>query len=292
MTTATATVRGDAVGAVPTDDLGPSPLASLRPTGPSGVLDGGFELLRFRFRRLVGLAACFYVPIRLLDLVAMVTSGDAWETYYIGPMVFAAGGDSVWSWVVAASYPIALSILGLCVGHLVMRQLHGGDAPFRELLGVGLRRSWVAVLILPFAWLIKGLLSCIPLAFIVADALVFICSVVAGAEGLGPIRAWRRGMQLTRRSLGPMMGVVVGGLIISQLLRVSFSTGPMLLAFQLGASDAILSLIGQLGALVVLVAEPLTACIAARAYLELRCRHEGLDLRTRIVDRFGAGEPT
>ena len=33
-----------------------------------------------------------------------------------------------------------------------------------------------------------------------------------------------------------------------------------------------------------LVTEPLTACIAARAYLDLRCRRDGVDLALRQND--------
>ena len=83
-----------------------------------------------------------------------------------------------------------------------------------------------------------------------------------------------------------MLAVVFGGLLISQMLRISFYAGPVLLAANFSTNEVVLTAVAQAGALVVLVAEPLTACIAARAYMDLRCRTEGADLRRRLHERF------
>lgn len=258
----------------------------MRPLGPAAILDAGCELFRLRARRLVGLAACLFIPIRILDLLFVIASGESGERLHIGPQVMQLGDASGWSWLVVALHSGALSVLGLAVGRLVVRMADGGDASFRELLALAARRSWVALLIVPIALLVRAPLSCIPLGFVFGDALLFVASVVAGSEGLGPWRSVRRSISLTRQSLGRMVGVSLGGLVLSQLLRLSFYTGPMVLAASFGANDAVLTVIAQAGALVVLVAEPLTACIAARAYLDLRCRHEGADLRRRVHQRF------
>lgn len=283
-----ATARGDAPEP---DDLRPADheriLRSLRPMGPGAVLDSSFDLLRLRFRRIVGVAACLYVPIRILDLVTMIASGDAEDRYQIGPAILLMGGDSGWALVVALLQSFALSVLGLCVGHLVVRMVDGADATFRELMSLAVRRSWVALLVMPLIFLVRAPLSCIPLGFVVGDALVFTTSVIAGAERLGPWRAFRRSLTLSRRSLGPMLAVAFGGLLISQMLRISFYAGPVLLAANFSTSEVVLTAVAQAGALVVLVAEPLTACIAARAYIDLRCRNEGADLRRRLHERFG-----
>jgi hypothetical protein len=283
-----ATARGDAPEP---EDLLPADheviLRSLRPMGPGAVLDSAFDLLRLRFRRLVGVAACLFVPVRILDLVTMIATGDATERYHVGPALLLLGGDSGWSWLIVVLQSLALSVLGLCVGHLVQRLVAGADASFRELMSLALRRGWVALAILPLTFVIRAPLSCIPLGFLAADALVFTTSVVAGAERLGPWRALRRSIALSRRAFGRMLAVVLGGLLISQLLRISFYSGPVALAANFSTSGAVLTAVGQAGSLVVLVAEPLTACIAARAYLDLRCRNEGLDLRLRLHERFG-----
>lgn len=281
-----AVARGDAPWPRTPGPTGPSPFDSLRPAGAGAVLDDAFVLLRTRFGRIVGLAACLYVPIRILDLVTMISAGDAVERVQVGPSLLAYGAGTGWSWIVLILQSLALSVLGMCVGHLAMRMAVGEDATFREMARLALRRGWVAVLVVPLGLLVKVPLSCVPLGFLLGDAFVFLSSIVAGAEGLGPIHSWRRGMQLTKRSYGRMLAVVLGGLVISQVLRVSFYVGPVLLAGALFGSDAVLTVIGQVGALVVLVAEPLTACIAARAYLEQRSRTEGLDLRRRVHERY------
>ena len=290
-----ATARGDAPEP---DDLRPADheriLRSLRPLGPGAVLDSSFDLLRLRFRRIVGLAACLYVPIRILDLVTMIASGDAEDRYQVGPAILLMGGDSGWALVVAVLQSFALSVLGLCVGHLVVRMIDGADASFGELLALAARRSWVALLIMPLTFLVRAPLTCVVfgVGFVLGDALVFTTSVVAGAERLGPWRAFRRNLALSRRAYGPMLAIAFGGLLISQMLRISFYGGPVLLAANFSTSDAVLTAVAQAGALVVLVAEPLTACIAARAYLDLRCRNEGADLRLRLHERFGAPAAT
>lgn len=279
-----AVARGDAPRTHPGSG-GPNPLEYLRPVGAGAILDGAFDLLRSRFARIVGLAACLYVPIRLLDLVTTLSTGEALDRYQIGPALLLGGGTG-WSWVVVGLQSIALSVLGLSVGHLAARMADGGDATFGELASVALRRSWVALLVIPLGLLVRVPLSCVPLGFLFADALVFMSSVVAGAERLGPWRAWLRGMSVSRAGYGRMLAVVLGGLCISQILRISFYAGPLALTATFSTDAGVLAAVGQLGALVVLIAEPFTACVAARAYLDQRCRSEGLDLRRRMSERF------
>src|SRR5690606_34478167 len=128
--------------------------------------DGAFDLLRVRFRLLLALAACLYVPIRVLDLVTMIATGDVEDRYEFGPSILLLGGDSAWSWLVLVLQSFALSVLGLCVGHLALRLAHGEDPSFGELARLALRRSWVAFLIVPLGFVIRAPLSCIPLGFL------------------------------------------------------------------------------------------------------------------------------
>jgi hypothetical protein len=236
---------------------------------------------------LIGLAACLYVPIRLLDLAVTVSTGAAAERYQAGPALLLLTGDGGWSWALVVLQSLALSVLGLCTGQLVSRRLAAESVTLGSLGRFALRRGWVALVILPISFVVRAPLSCIPLGFLLADALLFMSSVAAGAEGLGPVAAVRRSMSLARGAFGPVLVVVTGALIISQVLRISFYAGPVLLIGSFDPGDAVLTAVGQAGALVLLIAEPLTACIAARAYLDVRVRREGLDLRLRLEDRFG-----
>lgn len=236
-----------------------------------------------RFRRLLGLAAVLFVPIRVLDLLRVVASDSATEVS--GPTALFESG---WGFVIVALQAVALSLLGICTGVLVVRMVEGGDASFRELLGIAARRLWVAPVIVACSVVIRSLMACLGgVGWFFGDALLFVASVVAGAEGLGPIAAVRRSVALTRRDYGRMLAVCLGALVVTYLLRGIFYWGPYTLAVSFAPSELVLDLIDQAGALVVVVAEPLTACIAARAYLDLRCRTEAFDLTRRIGLRFG-----
>ena len=294
-----ATARGDA--RAPTRDRrtaadaladGTSPVADLRPIGPAAVLDGGFDLFRFRFRRLVGLAACLFVPITVVDLVLMAVVGtNAPERVAIGPSMFLLGSGDSWSWAIVAAQSVALSLLGLCVGHLAAAAARGIDVSFRELGRLALRRWWVALLIVVLTAAPRALLSCVvfPVGWILADAFFFIASSVAGAEGVGPWKAVTRGAALARGRYGNAVVICLGSLVISQVLRLSLTAGPVLLLASFALPESVIGVAARLGTIVLLLAEPITACIAARAYLDLRARHEGLDLQLRASRVFGTG---
>lgn len=286
----TARARGDAVGSGDgdggrhRDPLGRSPLSDLRPVGAGAVLDGAVELLRFRFGRLLALTACLFVPVWLLNVVLAlveppVTTGGGG----LDLLGTSAVSSSSWVWVVAVVQLCALSLLGLCVGHLAMSLTRGEDVTLGQLGSLALRRWWVAVLIVPLNGLAHAAGLCaMGIGWIVADALVFLASVVAGAERTGPWRSFARSVELTRPDLGRALVVVLGGGALTLLIRVSLSLGPTVLVTSLAPSPTLVGLVGALGSAVLLITQPLTACIAARTYLDLRCRREGYDLGLRV----------
>ncbi|MFM7062705.1 MAG: hypothetical protein ACKO04_04315, partial [Actinomycetes bacterium] len=51
------------------------PFLPLRSVGPGAVLDGGFDVLRFRLGRMVGLAATLFTPLLLLQLLFELRNG-------------------------------------------------------------------------------------------------------------------------------------------------------------------------------------------------------------------------
>ena len=271
-----------------------NPVADLRPVSGGAVLDGGFELLRFRFGRLIALTACLYLPIWLCSVVLAIVSPPEVST------ADSAGGSGIaWSAVTMGSSSslvvvlvgaqvVALSILGLCTGHLVMGLARGEDPSLRELGSVALRRWWVALLIVPMNAGVHLVSSCLSgIGWVLGDALVFLSSVAAGAEALGPWKGFRRSWDLTRPQFGRALGISFGGLCIAQVIRWSLSWGPTALILSLDPASPLVGLFTALSSAVLLITEPLTACIAARAYLDLRCRRDGVDLvlrQQRMVD--------
>jgi hypothetical protein len=294
-----AVARGDARAGV-TEDLsgggpGPledNPLARLAVTGPGGVLDGGFDLLRFRFRRLVGITAVIFVPIQLLELVLSLTVGtaptvsnDGSSSEVLSGLGVQSVGSSGWAVLFLLVRAVALCVLGIAVGHLVNGWLDGRDPTFRDALWFALRRSWVAPVVVAVASGSKLLLACLGgVGWFLADALFFIAGIVAGVERTGPFATVGRSFQLTRTAYGLSLVVCVGGFVICQILQLALTAGPLLLLAAFQPPEGWLLVAQQLASLVLLVALPLTACIAARAYVELRCRAEGFDLVRRQVD--------
>ncbi len=284
-------MRGDAVAPpgfdTATHDDAPNPLSQLRPVGPGAVLDGAVELLRHRFGRIMAIAACLYLPIWLFNVAVTVFepstissaedgSGIVWSP------VGAFTSESGWIWLIGLLQAAALSVLGLAVGRLATDLAEGRDPSFGDLVGYAARRSWVAVLIVPINALVHTAASCLGgVTWVLGDALVFIVSVVAGAERLGPIAALRRSVRLTSSQYGRSMVMCTGALALTWVIRLSLSAGPTMLVASLDPSSSLVGLVGALSSAVTLLTEPLTACIAARAYLDLRCRRDGYDLELR-----------
>ena len=185
-------------------------------------------------------------------------------------------------WLTIALQSVGLSILGICLGHLVAQLLAGRDTSFRDLCRLGFTRSWVALVILPLALLVRLATAFIPIVgLLIGDALVFVASIAAGAERLGPIGGLRRSIGLSRAAFGPAMVLAFASVLLTQIVRISLYAGPTVLVSTFVAPEGLLIAIEQLAALIQLVVQPLTACIAASGYLLLRTRVEGLDLDHR-----------
>lgn len=270
-------------------------MASLGVVGAGGVLDAAFDLLRFRFRRLVALAVVVVVPVRLFDLWTSVAMGttrssiDSTSNVRVLDSVGAVGGAAVW---VAVAQSFGLFLLGMAVGHLVAGWMQGRDDPFGAVVAAVARRIWVAPVVVVVALVLKMAAACFGgVGFFAVDALLLVAAPVAGAEHLGPFACIGRSLRLSRRAYGVALAVSIGGFMISMLLRIALLLGPSVLVAAMSMPKQVEVLVEQAASLTLLVTLPLTACIAARAYVELRCRVEGLDLRrrARIGELLGEG---
>lgn len=280
-----ATARGDARWPVEpaTEPTEAADIGATGPVGAGGVLDGGFDFMRTNFRLLMGLTAAIYLPLQIVDLVLLARSGVRAEVD--GPQLASLGSlgsESFGSWVVLALRVVALSVLGLAAGALVSDALSGRRRPGREVLGTVARRCWVAAAVAVMAAPAKVAGGCLAfVGFFVADALLMCASVVAGAESAGPLRSVSRSWRLGWRAFSTAVAVSFGAFVISTILQLSLYLGPALLTASFVSSEAVLIAVQQVSLLALLVTQPLTASIAARAYVELRCRAEALDLTLR-----------
>lgn len=272
-------------------DMTGNPLDPVARVGPGGILDGAFALLRFRVGRLVGLTAVLFLPVQLLGLAVALASPTVAASGANDPFGFGAlaASSSTGPWVYPQLFlrSLALGLLGAGVGHLVAGWWSGRDARFGEVARQVLRRSPAVLVVVVLSAAMKGPLLCLGgLGWFLADASLFVANVVVGAERCGPMVALRRSFRLTRPVYGAALVVVVGGLVITVVLQLALVAGPIALlsSFQLPAGW--LLAVEQASSLVLLVTMPLTACIAARAYVEFRCRSEGIDL-VRWQERRG-----
>lgn len=284
-----AVVRGDAPWPPQstTGDADAVWLGTLEPVGVGGVLDGGFDLLRSHFGLLVGLAAALLLPLQLIDLWASLVAGLSAELD-TSPLPAAIGSmDSTMpvTWMVVVLRFAVLSFLGVTTGVLVGDSLADRVRPTRSVVAAAGRRWWVALLVPVLCIPVKAITSClIYVGFFLGDALLMCASVVAGAESAGPLRSFGRSWALGWRSLGTALGVAIGSFVISAVLQVSLYAGPVLLASFFVSSESMLLVVQQITMLSLLVTQPLTAAIAARAYVEFRCRSEALDIALRRRD--------
>jgi hypothetical protein len=176
----------------------------------------------------------------------------------------------------------------------MLRELLGGRLPSgRRLAARAARRWWVAALIPLLTVPVKSVGFCLVyVGWFLLDALLMCASVVAGAEGVGPLRAFGRSWTLARSSYGVAVLVSFGGFVVTSILQFALVLGPVALVGMFTVSEGVLVLVQQITSLVLLITQPLTACIAGRAYVELRCRAEALDLeRRRVAQGLDPDEP-
>jgi len=260
------------------------PFLPLRSVGPGAVLDGGFDVLRFRLGRMVGLAATLYAPLLLVQFLFELRFGlstGADQGAGSTPFVVAALGatQNGWGLMFVVLNQLALSLLGMAAGFQVAAWLDGQDPTYGTTLRFMARRSWVALGLVVLTALFRVPFLCLSiLGWWISDAFVFSVSAAAGGERLGPWAAMRVTVRRARHALGFAMVVSLGGLAISLVLRTALWLGPLALLTAAVPSGLLVTVVARLGSLVLLVTEPLVACIAARAWLELRCRTEGFDL--------------
>jgi hypothetical protein len=261
-----------------------NPFHRLSPVTPTGVLDGGIDLLRLRFAPLAVLTAMVVLPAQLVVLVVQLRQGLPVESAEVSsPWRLAQGGAAAFASGFAGI--LADSMVGFAAGVMAADLLEDRVRPGRTLVAAAARRWWVPALVAVMAVPLKGLGLLLALVgYFVVDAYLMCSSVAAGAEGLGPAAAIGRSALLARGNAGRAFGISVGAFAFTMTLRLVLFLGPGAVVSQFTTSEAALLATQQAGSLAVLICTPLTACMMARAYVDLRCRAEGLDLVRRQRD--------
>ena len=189
-----------------------------------------------------------------------------------------------WMVLIAVLQRVALSLLGISCGYLVMAMTLGESLRYRTLVAFALKRAWVSLVIVVTVAAITLLSSCLPFfGVIILSSWTFAASVVAGAERLGPFASIGRSITLARASAGPSLMMFLGIVVLTLLVRAITFAGPAVLLATLSMPEAVRVVVEQISSVLLILTPLLTACLAATAYLSMRTRAEGLDVRYRLV---------
>jgi hypothetical protein len=275
------------------------PELALHPMTVADILDGAFSIVKARPARIFGITALFVVPVHLIaaflqrNTLGGVGVFDLLETE--DPVVVAdanrtGGGEvlaSILVWVVPA---LALTFVAAAIARLVGAWSAGHDMAAGDLLRTVGRKSWtlLAAFVVVHVAEAVSLLGCyIGIVFVMP--LFAVTAPVVGAEGLGPMQAVRRAVNLASRRYWPVLGVswLIG--ITAFLLANALGGLPQFLVAWFGTELAwpLLAAGNILGAI---ISTPFVAAATVLLYLDLRIRTEGLDLEMSARELLdGAG---
>jgi hypothetical protein len=245
---------------------------ALRPQGVGQLVDGGYQALRSHPRLLLGSAALFLVPVTVL--VAVLGRGGP------TPGLITAGSPAA-GLVGVAGYSLATALMGLPLANAVNRLAAGEEPTLRAALRLPVR-TWAAAVA---AWAVMTVAKVVGAAvmgfpFIAVVVLALPLSPVLAIECLGPFAAVRRSFGLAAKGFGRCLAVVALTALATAAILGALAI-PLALASN--ASEEWrrpLATIVQLG--IGLIVTPTAAFTAALTYVDLRVRHEGLDLRMEL----------
>ncbi len=271
----------------------PPPPVPLRPMTIPDLLDGAFAIVKRRPRDVLLLAAAFVIPMELISsyLLRDVLGASGFSGSDSGMFTIDDSGELVGIAETLVSIgvgAVALALLAGALGLLVDDWYRGVDRPVGEVIVATLRRSPALVVGVVLVHLLEavGMIG-LGVGAYLAMILLHVVSPVTTVEGVGPLRAIRRSVQLTSRRWGASLGVpaLVGA--IGLLVSFGFQLLPeVVVAFVPDDWDW---LVRASGAMVTeLVVTPFTAGVAVLYHLDLRIRTEGLDIERRARALFDA----
>jgi MFS family permease len=272
-----------------------SPVERLQPRGLWSILDGGFEVMRFRFGTIAAFSAIVVLPLAGIPaLIAASHVGSRLDDTRSVPAATLGTGINSNSrtfqlLVSGLGSAIALALVGVGITYLVTGWLIGEDHTLGDTLRHVGRRSWVVAV----AWLavlplkVLGVFACLVGVLFVLGAFLPLSAVVS-AEALGPFASIGRCRRLARRHLGSLAGLTVIMIVLTFALE-SVAAGIVVVIRDGAFSDASWSwaITAALTIAFRLVLTPIQAAWAALAYLDLRVRSEGLDLELEASELFG-----
>jgi hypothetical protein len=279
-------------------DLAGNPFGVLRPLSVGQIIDQGFEILRFRFGRIMALTIVVMLPLVVLPTLIGYGSfvGEAQRFFDSGDplgvawlQVSATGSGDWWSTIATLTSPIAQALVGIGVATMVGGWVMGRDPKFGEALGRTLRRTPAALVVFVVGIIPKivGTYLCLIPGLIVI-ALFLLASPVLATESEGPFKTIARSVRLGSRRLWPLVGLTVAGLLLSTLITVLLDVVAVAIVWLAGEASWIWVVLGAINVLGSVFIAALLAAWTALAYVDVRVRTEGMDLDIGVGQVFDA----
>lgn len=268
-------------------------MVRLQPRSIGQLLDGGFEVLRFRFRTIAIVASTILGPLYLAPQVLAIVLGSTGQGAGVAELFEPVAGDTTTlltlTIVSIVGLALATMLLGVAVSHLVAAWLVGDDPGPADTLRLVGRRAPVAI----GAWFLAlatkalsavacglGLLYTVPV-------LQCLAPVVASEHG-GVVASFRRTWNLGRPKVGRLM--MVSGLwaassyLVAQVAFIAAVT----IADSSGDGSVLATIASSVTVAVTMSIAVVQTAVTALVYVDLRVRTEGLDLQMSAKERFGA----
>ena len=285
----------------PTRALPGSPVDRLQPRTVGQLLDGGFEVLRFRVRSIAIVSAVIVLPLYALPQLLVVFTTRLTDTTGFSPSgnpFLTSGGEisgGFWTtiglgYLAGFGLMVATMLMGVAVTHLVTGWMVGQDpSPADTLRFVRsvLPRALGAFLLVALLKAIGAIPCGLGLVYLIPS--LSILAPVVAAEGAGVIESIRRSFRLSRRRFGTVFGVVVLWWLASSL--VGFATGLAAASvggLATGSERGVATVVQSADVVATIVLAVVQVAVTVLLYIDLRVRTEGLDLDLEATERFGA----
>lgn len=263
--------------------------APLRPLGIAEKLDGALRILKLAPSTVLALTAVAVVPVELLTTALLRLGDDPLPRALFGAPTASAltddrGASALGPVVFLLFDALALAWVASGLSQLVTGWHVGRRDDAASLLRAGFQRIPAllgAVLLVHFAEAV-GLIAVV-LGALVPMAWFALTAPVIGAEGLGPLEAMGRSFSLTKRAFMSVLGTCILVAVVATGLRVALAGLGALAIESSVPGDWVL--VTAIGIAVRLVLEPLVGGTAVLLYLDLRVRHEGLDIELAAIER-------
>ena len=281
--------------------LAGSPVARLQPRTVGQLLDGGFDVIKFRFRNIAVVTATLILP--LYALPAMLSAGTANGAISSNPLSMLSGQNSLvnrsgeltgayWRLVFLGALAqigmfVARLLLGVGIAHMVTSWMLGRDPGVKETLRHVAKRLPIALA----AWLVLAPVK-VASAMVCGLGLIYTLPVfavlapVVSIEGSGPFRSIARTHRLSLRRFGPVLGIWALWMLVSMATGAASSLLVTLVTYLVDGLGWGWVITGSVTVALNSIWVAVEVAVWVLVYIDIRVRTEGIDIRFEAIEQF------